>query len=503
MTDCTPSLSDLIERVRQLELENAELRSRLSQQQQQPVAASGSNSSENGGAAVSAAAAGEDWFMYAKQQQQQQLRHHLTQEQIARYSRHLLLPEIGTAGQDRLCKGSVLIVGLGGLGSPCALYLAAAGVGRLGFVDFDKVDTSNLHRQVIHRERSQGMDKVESARNSILELNSSVRVDLHREGFTERNGLELVKQYDVIIDGSDNVSTRYLINDACVMAGKPLVSGSAVRFEGQLTIYNYQNHHHHNDEKDEKEGEERGPCYRCMFPTPPPAETVTNCADGGVLGVVPGIIGCLQALEAQKLLMKMGEEQLLVKRMLIFNAKTCNFRTVKIRSRRRDCAVCGDSPSIASLVAYQQHCSDAPAPAKPLQDQLLLPEQRITCEEYRQILREKRPHVLVDVRDAHQFDIASLPGAINVPLKQLQTGTEECVERIRQEIHRRRSSESSNGNENGNGEGEECAVFVVCRRGIASVRGTKLLLEHGISAKNINGGVTQWQRTIDVDFPTY
>ncbi|KAF0980311.1 hypothetical protein FDP41_013525 [Naegleria fowleri] len=418
-----------------------------------------------------------------------ELNKELNNDQIARFSRHLLLPEIGVKRQAKLCNGSILLVGAGGLGSPAALFLAAAGVGKLGFVDFDVVDTSNLHRQIIHNEHRTGMLKTLSAKMSCKLLNENVKIECYNQPFSELNGLELVKQYDVIMDCSDNVTTRYLVNDACVLAGKPLVSGSAVKFEGQLTIYNYRNKN------------VKGPCYRCLYPDPPPPATVTSCSDGGVLGVVPGIIGCLQALEAQKLLMQMDDEEsvknnceILVQKMLLFNAKTCSFRTVKIRGRQSCCKVCGDIPTITSLIPEGTSlvCADKVA-SQPAD--LLRPENRITAQEYESLLKKNpKNHILLDVRERIQYDIAALPHAINIPLKQLSK--EESIQRIRDEISKNSNNSATTPN--------DYPIFVICRRGISSVSATKTLLDVGFTnVKNIDGGVNSWRKNVDQGFPLY
>ncbi|EFC43350.1 molybdopterin synthase [Naegleria gruberi] len=411
----------------------------------------------------------------------------LTNDQIARFSRHLLLPEIGVKRQSKLCKGSILLVGAGGLGSPAALYLAAAGVGKLGFVDFDVVDSSNLHRQVIHNEHRTGLLKTVSAKMSCQLMNHNVQVECYNTPFSELNGLELVKQYDVVMDCSDNVTTRYLVNDACVLAGKPLVSGSAVKFEGQLTIYNY------------RRGETKGPCYRCLYPEPPPAATVTSCSDGGVLGIVPGIIGCLQALEAQKLLMEMDDEEsvknnceLLVQKMLLFNAKTCSFRCAKIRGRQVGCKVCGENPVITSLIPEGQSlvCTDkiASTPSDSLQS-----ENRITAKEFEQIILKDSSnsnHILLDVRENIQYNIASVPHAVNFPLKKMEKP--ETIQAIKDEISKKSSSIN------------DFPIYVMCRRGIASVSATKLLIQNGFTnVKNIDGGINSWRQQVDTNFPLY
>eukprot|EP01080_Neovahlkampfia_damariscottae_P007459 gene7459-11784_t len=380
----------------------------------------------------------------------------LTNEQISRYSRHLILPEIGIKGQENICNGSVLIVGAGGLGAPAALYLAAAGVGRIGLVDFDVVDKSNLHRQVIHPEAREGISKVLSAKLSCEALNSTIKVEIFNTPFNEKNGLDLVKNFDVVIDASDNVTTRYLVNDACILGKKPLVSASSVRVEGQLTVYGFGN----------------GPCYRCLFPNPPPAETVTNCSDGGVLGVIPGIMGCLQALEAQKILMKKPEDEILSSRMLLFNGTKCTFRNVKLRSKVSKCKLCGENPTIKELIPYQISCETA--------SNDLPKENRISVEEYKKILDSKESHLLIDVRVPVQYDICKLPNAENIPLDDL---SEEKMKIVSE---------------------KKLPIYVVCRRGISSVSGTEKFLNFGINnVKNIDGGITAWNKKVDHEFPLY
>ncbi len=362
------------------------------------------------------------------------------------------------------------MVGLGGLGSPCALYLAAAGVGKLGFVDFDRVDTSNLHRQIIHTENRQGMFKVESAKMACLAMNSSIQIETYTDGFQVHNALELVQQYDVIVDCSDNVTTRYMVNDACVLCNKPLVSASSVRMEGQLTVYHY---------------DEQCPCYRCLFPNPPPAETVTNCSDGGVLGVAPGIMGSLQALEVQKILMGM-KEGVLARKMILFNAKETSFRTIKLRNRQENCAICGKNPTITSIQSVESvNCLNIP--------KITLEEQnRISTVEYNEKLYDKNvPHLLLDVREKHQYDICCLEQSINIPLKQLS----QNIEKVEELIKEKHGDEISP---------KDFPIYVVCRRGIASVSGTKILLDNGFTnVKNIDGGVTSWKVHVDENFPGY
>jgi len=262
----------------------------------------------------------------------------LTNVEIDKYSRQLIMPEIGMKGQQTLKNSSVLIVGAGGLGCPSSLYLTGAGVGRIGIVDYDNVKLNNLHRQLLHSEISTGQPKVFSAADSLRKLNSSVEVTPYDIQIDSSNALDIIRQYDVVVDATDNVATRYLLNDACVMASRPLVSGSALQLEGQLIVYSYNN----------------GPCYRCLFPVPPPPETVTNCGDGGVLGAVPGVIGVLQALETVKILL--GHHGVLSKSMLLFDGSDCSFRKVRVRDRNPSCAVCGSEPSVTALIDYEQFC---------------------------------------------------------------------------------------------------------------------------------------------------
>ncbi|XP_014911781.1 adenylyltransferase and sulfurtransferase MOCS3-like [Poecilia latipinna] len=265
----------------------------------------------------------------------------LSNEDIMRYSRQLLLPELGVKGQLNLSGASVLIVGCGGLGCPLAQYLAAAGVGRLGLLDYDEVELSNLHRQVLHGEENQGQAKALSAARAVKRLNSTVECIPYHLQLSPENALQLIQQYDIVADCSDNVPTRYLVNDACVLSGKPLVSASALRMEGQLTVYNYCG----------------GPCYRCLYPLPPPPETVTNCSDGGVLGVVPGIMGCFQALEVLKI--ASGQGSSCGQQLLMFDAQGFRFRPIRLRPKQADCAVCGESPSVTQLIDYEAFCGSA------------------------------------------------------------------------------------------------------------------------------------------------
>lgn len=292
----------------------------------------------------------------------------LTGEEVGRYSRQLLMPEIGVPGQLALINSSILIVGAGGLGAPAALYLAAAGIGQLGIVDYDVVELNNLHRQVIHNQERVGMMKSESARITVNSLNALCKCIPYHVALTPENAMDIIREYDIVLDCTDNAATRYLLNDACVLSGKPLVSGSALRMEGQLTVYNF----------------DGSPCYRCLFPTPPPAASVTNCGDGGVLGCVPGMIGCLQAMEAMKIAICLAggnnrHMEVCAGKMLLFDGMRTSIRTVKLRQRRTDCVVCGDQPSVRHLIDYEEFCGSR-ACDKTAQLQILDDDERISVQ---------------------------------------------------------------------------------------------------------------------------
>ncbi|XP_025090716.1 adenylyltransferase and sulfurtransferase MOCS3-like [Pomacea canaliculata] len=397
----------------------------------------------------------------------------LSNFEIARYSRQLILPELGVKGQQLLSSCKVLIVGAGGLGCPAAVYLAAAGIGTLGVLDYDDVEMSNLHRQILHTEQRVGMAKAHSVATSCRNLNSSIRLIPIREQLKSENALSVIKEYDIILDATDNVATRYLLNDACVLAGKPLVSGSALRFEGQLTVYNYRG----------------GPCYRCLYPKPPPPETVTNCSDGGVLGVVPGIIGCYQALEAIKIAADMGTT--LNQRLLLFDALDCSTRIIKLRPRQASCAVCGDAPSIRHLIDYEQFCG-ARATDKDHEKRVLPPSSRITAVEYHELLMNTVPHVLIDVRMPVELNICCLPHpAQNVPMDLLQKDPKGTVQQIKCYA--------------GELKHDPLSVIIVCRRGNDSQLAVNLLLEvdPDLNVKDIRGGLHAWARDVDLDFPVY
>ncbi|XP_024061573.1 adenylyltransferase and sulfurtransferase MOCS3 [Terrapene carolina triunguis] len=405
----------------------------------------------------------------------------LSPAEIRRYSRQLVLPELGVRGQLRLSRCAVLVVGCGGLGCPLAQYLAAAGIGRLGLVDHDVVEMSNLHRQVLHGEAREGLPKALSAAASLRQLNSTVQYVPYHQALSPSTALELVRQYDVVADCSDNVPTRYLVSDACVLAGKPLVSASALRLEGQLVVYNYQG----------------GPCYRCLFPKPPPPETVTNCADGGVLGVVPGIMGCIQALEVLKIASGIGST--FNQFMLMFDALEGRFRNIKLRPKKPDCAICGDKPAMTSLQDYEAFCgSSATDKCRTL---CLLPsEQRISVEEYKKLLDEQVPHILVDVRPQVEVDICYLVHSIHIPLSKLEGKNEECLKFLEKRICEEK--QRTNGK-------TAFPVYVVCKLGNDSQKAVRVLQElpdkelGSILAKDIRGGLMAWASKIDPSFPQY
>lgn len=335
-------------------------------------------------------------------------------------------------------------------------------LGTIGVVDYDDIEITNLHRQLLHTEETIGTSKVESIKSYIAKLNSDITVIPHHTLINSSNALELFKNYDLIVDASDNVATRYLLNDASVLLNKPLISGSALQLEGQLTVYNYQN----------------GPCYRCIFPQPPPKETVMNCGDGGVLGAVTSVIGSLQSMEVIKCILK--QENVLSGKLLLYDAFSVTFRTIKLRQRRSNCEVCGDEPTIKELIDYEQFCRMA-ASDKDSSLKLLKHDERITVEEYSKI---KHSHLLIDVRSANEFEICKLENSINIPIKQLLAGkiNENIMTRMR---------------------GEE-EVFVVCRRGNDSQLAVQYLGENlSIKSRDLLGGLHAWTKEIDEKFPIY
>ncbi|XP_055532260.1 adenylyltransferase and sulfurtransferase MOCS3 [Wyeomyia smithii] len=396
----------------------------------------------------------------------------LNNNEIARYSRQIILSEIGVHGQLKLKKASVLVVGAGGLGCPSSLYLAGAGIGRIGILDYDEVELTNLHRQLLHTESTVGLRKVESAKSFLAELNSQIELITHHTQITSDNALTIIEQYDIVVDATDNVATRYLLNDACVMLKKPLVSGSALQLEGQLTVYNYKN----------------SPCYRCLFPTPPPPETVTNCGDGGVLGAVTGVIGALQALETIKIIL--GNEGVLVGRLLLFDGQQSTFKNLKLRAKKLNCVVCSENPSLTKLIDYEQFCS-MKATDKDSNLKLLSENERITVEQYKQLLDNGNQHVLIDVRGTNQFEMCQLPASINIPI-------DDILENRRMEELLAKVSPDAT----------QLPTFVICRRGndsqLAVQHLTPIFKERGLNPpKDISGGLHAWTHNIDKCFPIY
>jgi molybdopterin/thiamine biosynthesis adenylyltransferase/rhodanese-related sulfurtransferase len=380
----------------------------------------------------------------------------LSPDEIARFSRHLILPEVGMEGQKRLKAASVLCVGTGGLGSPLLLYLAAAGVGRLGIVDFDVVDHSNLQRQVIHGTSWVGKPKIESARARILEINPHCQVDLYETALTSENALEIIRPYDIVCDGTDNFPTRYLVNDACVLLGKPNVYGSIFRFEGQATVFNL---------------DAESPNYRDLFPEPPPPGMVPSCAEGGVVGVLPGIIGVIQATEAVKIITGIGTS--LSGRLLLFDALGMKFRELKLRPSP-------DRPVIDRLIDYQEFCGVGGT--APGQEEAGAVES-ISVGELKALLDGDRSGlVLLDVRNPPEAEIAAIPGAVLVPLDQIESG--EAIERVRQLAAGKR-------------------LLVHCKLGGRSAKALIALKRHGIDGTNITGGIDAWSLEVDPTVARY
>jgi sulfur-carrier protein adenylyltransferase/sulfurtransferase len=373
----------------------------------------------------------------------------LSNEEIQRYSRHLILPEVGMDGQRRLKAGKVLCIGAGGLGSPAALYLAAAGVGTIGLVDFDAVDMSNLQRQILHGTPDVGRSKLQSAADRLTALNPEVSVKTYETRLTSANALDLFRGYDVVLDGTDNFATRYLVNDACVILGIPNAYGSIFRFEGQASVF----------------ATKDGPCYRCLYPEPPPPGLVPSCAEGGVLGVLPGVIGTIQATESIKLILGAGST--LVGRLMLYDAWAMRFRELKLR-RDPACPVCGDAPTITQLIDYEEFCGVKPvAAAGPG-----VPE--TTVEELKAKFDARTPIYLLDVREPHEYQIARIPGSTLIPLGQLGSRYGELPA-------------ASAGKE----------IIVHCKSGVRSAKAVTLLKEHGIEAKNLKGGILAWIDRID------
>jgi sulfur-carrier protein adenylyltransferase/sulfurtransferase len=379
----------------------------------------------------------------------------LNPEQIRRYSRHLILPEVGMEGQKKICRSSVLCIGAGGLGSPVALYLAAAGVGKLGIVDFDQVELSNLQRQILHGDQEVGHPKTASAKASINRLNPNVDVVLHGARLTSQNAFEIIRQYDIIVDGTDNFPTRYLSNDACVLLKKPNVYGSIFRFEGQASVF---------------APHLGGPCYRCLYPEPPPPGAVPSCAEGGVLGVLPGVIGLVQATEVLKLILGIGTS--LLNRLLLYDALEMRFRELKLR-RDPQCPLCGDNPSITSLIDYEGFCGIKQQPAD-----YMHPDE-VSVQELKQVLDDPKLGIkVIDVREPDEYRIAHIEGVPLLPLSQLAQRVIELD--------------------------PEQPYYIHCKMGGRSMKALEFLRQQGFkSLKSVRGGITAWSSEIDPSVPKY
>jgi len=378
----------------------------------------------------------------------------LSKDEILRYSRHLIMPEVGMDGQLKLKQASVLLVGAGGLGAPLGLYLAAAGIGRIGLVDFDVVDFTNLQRQVIHGTKDVGRKKIDSAFETMRDINPFVQLDRHETALTSENAFQIFKDYDYVVDGTDNFPTRYLVNDACVLLNKPNVYGSIFRFEGQATVFAY----------------EGGPCYRCLYPEPPPPGLVPSCAEGGVLGILPGVIGLIQATETVKLILGIGQP--LVGRLLLYDALGMKFRELKLR-KNPDCPICGDHRTITKLIDYQEFCG---IPHQPVEEVSVTGD--IEPTEVKQKQDRGDNFALIDVREPHEYQIARIPGAKLIPLGELPKRLHEL---------------------------NKLDEFVMhCKSGMRSAKAVDLLKQSGFAkVRNMKGGILAWSDTVDPSVPKY
>jgi molybdopterin/thiamine biosynthesis adenylyltransferase/rhodanese-related sulfurtransferase/molybdopterin converting factor small subunit len=379
----------------------------------------------------------------------------LSNEEIARYSRHLIMPEVGLNGQRRLKAASVLMIGTGGLGAPVGMYLAAAGVGRIGIVDFDVVEASNLQRQIIHGTADIGRPKIESARDRLRDINPHIEIETHETRLTSQNALGLFANYDIVVDGTDNFPTRYLVNDACVLTGKPNVYGSIFRFEGQASVF----------------WAKEGACYRCLYSEPPPPGLVPSCAEGGVLGVLPGIVGAIQATETIKLIL--GAKDTLVNRLLLFDAWQMKFREFNLR-KDPNCPACGENPTITELIDYEEFCGFSTQP----QEQPVALEE-ITATELSQRLVREQDLQVIDVRETFEYDIACIPGTKLIPLGQVVTRMNEIDPSRETVVH--------------------------CKGGVRSARAIEALKQAGFPGRliNLKGGITAWSDEVDPTIPKY
>ena len=381
----------------------------------------------------------------------------LSNQEVARYSRHLIMPEVGMEGQLKLKASSVLCIGAGGLGSPVAMYLAAAGVGRIGIVDFDIVDYSNLQRQIIHGTPDVGRPKLDSASDRLNAINPEIHVETYNEALSSSNALRLLGGYDVIVDGTDNFPTRYLVNDACVLLGKPNVYGSIFRFEGQASVF----------------ATKGGPCYRCLYPEPPPPGLVPSCAEGGVLGILPGVVGTIQATEAVKLIIGVGEP--LINRFMIYDALRMKFRELKLR-KDPECPVCGDTPSVTELIDYELFCGMTVEPVATTSSSDS--DEAISVEQLKLELDGDDELFLLDVREPEEFQICRIPGSTLIPLGELPGRLVELEGRSEMVVH--------------------------CKSGVRSAKAVKLLREAGFKkAKNLSGGILSWIDVVDPSLPKY
>ena len=378
----------------------------------------------------------------------------LSKDEILRYSRHLIMPEVGMEGQLKLKNAKVALIGTGGLGAPLGMYLAAAGIGRIGLVDFDVVDFTNLQRQVIHGTKDVGRKKLDSAAETMLDINPYVEIDRHETALSSENALQILKDYDIVVDGTDNFPTRYLVNDACVLLGKPNVYGSIFRFEGQATVFAY----------------EGGPCYRCLYPEPPPPGLVPSCAEGGVLGILPGTIGLIQATETVKLILGIGEP--LVGRLMLYDALAMKFRELKLR-RNPECPVCGDHPTIRELIDYNQFCGIPNQPHEPV-----AAEGDIDPVEVKAKIDRGDPFVLIDVREPHEYQICRIPYAKLIPLGDLP----------------KRVNELDSADE----------IVAHCKSGMRSAKAVDFLKQAGFKkVRNMKGGILAWTDKVDPSVPKY
>jgi sulfur-carrier protein adenylyltransferase/sulfurtransferase len=381
----------------------------------------------------------------------------LSKDEILRYSRHLILPEVGMEGQQKLKAARVLLVGTGGLGAPLGLYLAAAGVGKIGLVDFDVVDFTNLQRQVIHSTKDVGRKKLDSAAEKMVAINPYLEIVKHETALSSENALEILKDYDLVVDGTDNFPTRYLVNDACVLLHKPNVYGSIFRFEGQSTVFAY----------------EGGPCYRCLYPEPPPPGLVPSCAEGGVLGILPGVIGLIQATEAVKLILGIGN--VLVGRLLLYDALDMKFRELKLR-KNPDCPVCGDHPTVTKLIDYHQFCGIPQQPAAPQETKVNPGEIDVT--ELKAKLDRGDDFVLIDVREPHEYRIASIPGSKLIPLGEFPKHVGEL--------------------------NPDADIVIHCKSGMRSAKACGILRQAGFqNVRNVVGGILAWSDKVDPSVPKY